>query len=196
MKKLVYLRYILPAVLVVLTIALALIPNVSFTLEGELKQARPLVRLMADAWAQCRQYINNEQAVIALPAIKSFSLWTMIGIIGAAVIAAASAVLSVWSSVMAVLILRDPRSDRGEARRRTLCKIFPGRVWMLAAGWLAVIPAMFPYYLSAMYTNILHLNVTVHSGLTLPAVLLAVLAGAVALLTRKSEMELNMNPFE
>ena len=75
-RAVIYIRYILPAVLVVLTLAVALIPNVSFTLEGELKQARSLVALMADAWTQCRAYINNEQAVVALPAIQSFSLWT------------------------------------------------------------------------------------------------------------------------
>ena len=196
MKKFVCVRYVLPAVLVVLTLAAALIPNVSFTLAGELKQARSLVTLMADAWTQCREYINNEQAVVALPAIQSFSMWTMIGIIVSAVLAVASVGLSVWSSVMAVSILRDPHSDKGAERRRALCKIFPGRVWMLAASWLVVIPVMFPYYLAAMYTNLLHLNVTVQSGLTLIAVLLAALSGAVALLSGRVETETGMNPFE
>lgn len=196
MKKIVYIRYILPAVLVVLTLAVALIPNVSFTLEGELKQARSLVTLMADAWTQCRAYINNEQAVVALPAIQSFSLWTMLGIVISAVLAIASAGLSVWSSAMAVCILRDPHSDKGAERRGALCRVFPGRVWMLAAGWLVVIPMMFPYYLAAMYQNLLHLNVTVQSGLTPVAVLLAVLSGAVALLSRRLETDLDMNPFE
>ena len=67
---------------------------------------------------------------------------------------------------------------------------------MMVLGSLVVIPMMFPYYLAAMYQNLLHLNVTVQSGLTPVAVLLAVLSGAVALLSRRLEADLDMNPFE
>lgn len=186
----------MPAVLVVLTLAAAFIPNVSFTLEQELKQSRSLVLLMTDAWKQCREYINNEQAVMAVPAIQSFSLWTMIGIIVSAVIAAVSAVLSVWSSVTAVLIIRAPETVESEERRRMLCRVMPGIWWMMAANWLAVIPMLFPYYLSAMYTHVLHLNTDVSSGLTVIAVALAAVSGIVAAVSRGFERELGMSPFE
>ncbi len=179
-----------------LIIAAAAIPNVSFTVEQELKQSRSLIALAADAWRQCREYIANEQAVAAVPAIQSFSLWTMVGIAVAVVIAAVSLGLSLWSSVTALQIIRKPDYTLTTQKRAVLWRVLPNEWWILAVNLLAVVPAMFPYYLSAMYTHVLHLNTQVQSGLTAIAVVLAVLLGIATAISRRFEKELGVYPFE
>ncbi len=195
-KGFVYFRYILSAIFAVLIIAAAAIPNVSFTLDRELKQSRSLIALGADAWRQCREYIANEQAVTAVPAIQSFALGTMVGIAVAVVIAVVSLGLSLWSSVAALQIIRESDRNLTAQKRLTLCRVLPNEWWMLAVNLFAVVPAMFPYYLSAMYTHVLHLNTQVQSGLTVISVVLAVILSVATVISRRLEMELGVYPFD
>jgi len=195
-KGFVYFKYILSALFPVVILAVAAIPNVSFTLDQELKKSRSLIALAADAWQQCREYIANEQAVAAVPAIQSFSLWTMVGIAAAVIIAAVALGLSAWSAVTALQIMREPDYRLTTQKRITLCRVLPNEWWMLAVNLLAVVPAMFPYYLSAMYTRVLHLNTQVQSGLTVIVAVLAVLLGVATVISRRFERELGVYPFD
>lgn len=195
-KGFVYFKYILSALFPVVILAVAAIPNVSFTLDQELKKSRSLIALAADAWQQCREYIANEQAVAAVPAIQSFSLWTMVGIAAAVIITAVALGLSAWSAVTALQIMREPDYRLTTQKRITLCRVLPNEWWMLAVNLLAVVPAMFPYYLSAMYTRVLHLNTQVQSGWTVIVAVLAVLLGVATVISRRFERELGVYPFD
>ena len=195
-KRFVYFRYIFSTLSVVLTLAAGFIPNVSFTLGSELKKMRSAASLLAAAWQQCREYIVNEQAITTVPAIQSFSLWTMVGIAVTLAVAAAALGLSAWASAVALGIIRRPDCAAAAQNRMTLCRVLPNEWWMLAANCLIIIPALFPYYLSIMYTHVLHLNTGVRSGLTVIAVVLTVVSGIVTAVSSKFEKQMGIYPFD
>lgn len=181
---------------VLLTIAAAFIPNVVFTYVIDVKKANSVAALMSSAWSMCRENISNEQAIAAIPAIQSYSLWTMIGVVVALAVAALSLGFSLWGAVTALRILRQPDFSQTVPQRVTLCRVFPNEWWLLAANWLIIIPALFPYYVSAMYTYVLHANTSVRSGLTVVAVVLAVVSGIVTAVSSKFEKQMGIYPFD
>ncbi|MBQ9080846.1 MAG: hypothetical protein IJY27_07230 [Clostridia bacterium] len=195
-KVLVYLRYILPAVFVILTVVAAFIPNVSFTLEMNELEVRSLAAVVSDAWQQCREYITDIM-VTKDESTTAFVTWTMAGMIVAALIAAASVGLSVWSAVLAIRTVKSSDGDttKADQARSLLCRVFPGKLWMLAANWLIIIPAMFPHYLAMVYTNVLYLTTSAKSGLTWIAFMLAAVSGVLVFVTRDIEKDLNMDAF-
>lgn len=194
-KKLVYVRYILPAVFAVLTVAGAFIPNVAFTLEMNKLETRSVAAIMVDAWQQCRLYISGS-ASFAGDATAAFSVWVIAGIIVTVLLAAVSLGVSVWSSVMAMQVVRfEPNDEKSIRARRVLCKVLPGRAWMLAANLLVVVPALFPNYLAAVYTRVLYLNTEVNNGLIWIALVLGILSAVLTFALRGIERQFNMDVF-
>lgn len=194
-KRLVYLRYILPTVAVILVVAAAFLPCVSFELERNPLEARPLVSVMADAWSQCRQYLSD-QMTTKDGATTSFVWRTIAGLAIAAVSAVVSVSLSVWATVRCVRILGcDPASPEATVLKEGLRRVFPGRVWICGAQLLIILPVLFPYWLSGAYSSALYLQTVAHSGLTWIAAGLICVSLLFVSLTRNIEKELRMDVF-
>ena len=194
-KKLVYLRYILPTAAVILIVAAAFLPCVSFELEKNPLEARSLMSVMADAWSQCRQYLSDPMATKD-GATTSFAWRTIAGLAIAAVAAVASVSLSVWATVRCVRILGyDPASPEATGLKAGLRRVFPGRVWMCGAQLLIILPVLFPYWLSGAYSSALYLQTRAHSGLTWIAAGLMCVSLLFVFLTRNIEKELRVDVF-
>lgn len=197
MKKiLVYFRYILPTVFVLVIAGAAFLPLVSFELEKNPMGARSLAGLMGDAWSQCRKYLSDPM-VTKDGATNAFAWRTLACLAAAFVTSAASIGLSVWSAIRSVRILGlDAADDRACRLKRGLRRVLPGRWWMFAAQLLIVVPVMFPYLLALNYTDSLYLQTTAHSSLTWLAVGLSALSFLLTFGTRGIESELDLDVFE
>lgn len=194
MKKLVCFRYILPAILVLLTLAATLIPCVSFTVKGEVREARSVAALAVDAFGECRDYVAST-VNDGKDNVYTFSVLVLGGVILGAAVGAAAAAVSCWSSAMALLAIYHPDREKTERARTSLRRIMPSGGWMLAVNAAALVPVAFPHYLALLYTNVLHINTGVSSGLTVSTLLLWALCVALAAVARSAERELGICPF-
>ena len=194
-KKLVYLRYVLPACFAILMVVAAFIPCVAFTLEMNKLETRSLAAVMRDAWQQCRHYLSGASSMQG-DATAMFSLWVTVGIIFTVIATVAIVGLSVWSSVMSVRVIRLPSDDeRAISARSALCRLFPSKVWHLAANLLIIMPAAFPNYLAIIYTRVLYLSTEVKNGLVWMVIGFAVIEVALVLVSARYEKELDMDVF-
>ena len=194
-KTIIYLRYILPACFALLTVVAAFVPCVAFTLEMNALQTRSVAAIMGDAWQQCRQYLSGASSMQG-DATAAFSLWVTVGIIATVVIAVTAVGISVWASVMLMRVIRLPSDDQAAiAARRLLLRVFPSKVWLLAANLLIIIPAAFPNYLAMIYTRVLYLSTEVNNGLMWIVIAFAVIEVAFVLVSAQYERELGMDVF-
>ncbi|MDD7676327.1 MAG: hypothetical protein PUJ09_06845 [Eubacteriales bacterium] len=194
-RVIVYFRYIIPAVFVIVIVAAAMFPNVAFVLENNQLEKRSLVAVMSDAWEQCREYLADP-LVTKDGATTSFVWQTIAGLAVAVVTALASVGLSIWATVRSLKILRlPPDSSEASVLKTGLRRILPGRGWLLAAQLLIMVPVMFPYWLGIVYTNTLYLHTTAQSGLTWIAVVLSAVSFLLMFAARNIERELHLDVF-
>ena len=194
-KSIVYLRYILPACFALLTVAAAFVPCVAFTLEMNRLETRSVAAIMSDAWQECRHYLSGASSMQS-DATAAFSVWVTVGIIVTVIIAAAVVGVSAWAAVTSVRAIRLPSDDETAINaRRLLCRVFPSKVWHLAANLLIIIPAAFPNYLAAIYTRVLYLNTEVKNGLMWIVIAFAVIEVALVIVSARYEKELDMDVF-
>ena len=194
-KTIVYLRYILPACSALLTVVAAFSPCVAFTLEMNVLKTRSLAAVMSDAWQQCRHYLSGTSSMRG-DATAAFYVWVTVGIIVTVIITVVIVGLLVWSSVMSMRVIRLPSDDETAINaRRLLCRVFPSKVWYLAANLLIIIPAAFPNYLAIIYTRVLYLSTEVKNGLMWIVIAFAVIEVALVLVSARYEKELGMDVF-
>ncbi len=185
----------MPSAVVLAVVLCAFLPLVSFELEMNPLERRSLAAVMADAWRQCRRYLSDTM-VTKDSATTAFVWRTLAGLVLSLLGAVASLGLTGFATVMSVRILRlEPTAPETSALKLRLRRILPGGGWLAAAQLLIFVPVLFPYWLSATYTDTLYLRTTAQSGLTAIALALTALPLMLAVLTRGIEREMGLDVF-
>ena len=192
----VYLRYLLPILVVIGMIIAMLIPCLRYTTaQTGTNDTISGMELCRNTWDNVRSYlfgVAKQEADTLM-----FSKVTLAILISCLLLFLVGAVAAVWSSVGAFCYFRNPQS-RGTGRI-LFVTLFPNRIVTVLLSALTLPLLAFPRILILCYEKILHvgvlLNVTFAEPLVIGAILFAVTV-LVTLLTIPLERRLGMDPFQ
>lgn len=154
-QKLIYLRYILPPVLILLALIFALIPSYRYVAEGEARETISLASLISNSWEESRETLflksaseTNERELLfsrtMLGLIISFSLLYLIAL-----------AVAVWSAFVALKLFMSDDEEGAERARTLFITFFPNRIVLTAVEALAIPFLAIAYLMPAVYSTTL-----------------------------------------
>ncbi len=195
-KKLIYIRYMFPVAVIILSFLLMLVPCYSYTTaETGAQESISLCELLDNARVQVCGYLF-ETTGSRDHATLYFSRVVLGLIIGFSVLFALATAVAVYVLVSAVRYFKNP-TDRSTARI-LFVTLFPNRAVPFAFQALIFPMLAFPHIMVLLYEKILHYHVTVTLTFPDPLILVAVLYVAsivLSVVSASREWALGMNPF-
>lgn len=158
-QKLIYLRYILPPILLLLTLIVGLIPSYRYVIGAEAHQKVSLWNLLSESWTVGRQtlfatpdatYGETAFSKINLTLIIIFALLFLVALIA-----------SVWSCYVALKYFISDDEEDAEKSRTLFITVFPNRIILTAVECLALALCLYPYIIPALYAGTLAMNVRI-----------------------------------
>jgi multisubunit Na+/H+ antiporter MnhB subunit len=157
-KKLIYVRYLLPPVLMLLTLAVMLIPAYLFVVDGEVNAERvSALKLMSNSYEQARMALfgGEEQTEATLLFSRILlTLTVLLPLLFAIAFAAA-----VYSAVIALLYFNGSDEERTERYRTVFITLIPNRIFLSLLEALILPFCLFPYLMSSLYKWVFTMNV-------------------------------------
>ena len=157
-QRLIYLRYLLPPVGLLLSLAAMLIPSYKFVAGGEVNAAISALGLIDNSFDQARQTLFGAEEATATALL--FSRVVLIYVLVAALLFAVALAASVYSAVVAVRYFCDDDEVGAERQRTLFITFFPNRVVLSVVQALAIALAAFPYIMRPLYRTVYSMNVT------------------------------------
>ena len=152
-QKLIYLRYILPAVFIFSLSIFALIPTHRYVDAGASREPISLAVLMSNSFEQGREILfAKANATVGEQAFARVLLCVAIVCILLYIIALASAV---WSAVVALKLFISDDEESVEKSRTLFITFFPNRIVLCVVEALSLGFAFFPYAMPAIYSHTL-----------------------------------------
>ena len=151
-QKLIYLRYILPPVLILLLLLFALIPSCRFVAEGVAREPISLSKLISNSWDESRETLFVKSANDVKPQELVFSktmLWLILGF-GALYLVALA--VAVWSAFVALKLFISDDEEGAERARTLFITFFPNRIVLTAVEALAIPLVLIPYLMPLVYS--------------------------------------------
>ena len=124
-QKLIYARYILPPVLILLILLLTFIPSYRYVAEGEAREPISLSTLISNSWEESRETLFVKSQNDVKPQELVFSktmLWIILGF-GALYLVALA--VAVWSAFVALKLLCPMTRMELNAQEHFLSPLFP-----------------------------------------------------------------------
>lgn len=180
-QKLIYLRYVLPVVLISLAFVAAFIPSYRFIAEGELRDTMSLATLVSNAWEESREILFAKTGQTNGQLLFARTMLTVIIISAILYIAALAA--AVWSMAVALKLFISDDEEGAERARTLFITLFPNRIVLTAAEGLALAFAAIPYVLPLIYKNTLALNVKLTLSAPDAFIILAISLVAISVLS-------------
>ena len=195
-KKLIYIRYIFPVALIVLSFLLMLVPCYSYTTADTGAQASiSLCELLDNARVEVCKYLF-ETTGSRDAGTMAFSRTVLGLLIGFSVLFATAAVASVYVLISAIRYFKNPE-DRSTARILFIT-FFPNRIVTFAVQALIFPMLAFPRIMVLLYENILQYHVTLSLSFPDPLILafaLYVASIVLSVMSASRETAQGMNPF-
>ncbi len=163
-QKLIYLRYILPPILILLVLLIGFIPSYRYVVGAEAHERVSLWSLVDDSWTLGRETLFAKSD--ATTGEQAFSKITLGFIIGSALLCAAALASAAWSCFVALKLFISDDEDGAEKSRTLFVTVFPNRIFLTVAECLALPLFLFPYILPAVYAHTMGMSVKV--GLAAP----------------------------
>lgn len=156
-QKLIYLRYILPPVLMLLILAAMLIPSYRYVSDGDINDTISAFSLIGNSYGQAREVLfgTDEQTNANL----LFSRVLLIYILVATVLYAVALAAAIYSAVVAVRYFGSDDEEGAERSRTLFITFFPNRIILSIAEALCLGLAAFPYIMRPLYGGIYGMNV-------------------------------------
>lgn len=158
-QKLIYLRYILPPVLIILVLLLGFIPSYRYVVTGEAHESVSLWSLIGDSWTLGRETLFAKSN--ATTGEQAFSKITLGFIIGSALLYLVALVSAAWSCFVALKLFMSDDEESAEKSRTLFITAIPNRIALTVAEALVLPICLFPYLLPAIYAHTLGMNVRV-----------------------------------
>ena len=152
-KKLIYVRYILPVAVMLLSVVAMLIPTYRYIADGALKVANSTMGFMIKAVSDSRQTLfgAEDYSAGALAFSKAMIVWIAIFVI----LFLIALISAVYSLVVAIKYFAGDDDEAAEKSRTLFVTFFPNRIILCAAELLALPMTLFPYFLPLFYKNFL-----------------------------------------
>lgn len=195
-KKLIYIRYILPPVLMVLMLAMLLIPAYLFVISGEVNEENvSALGLMKNSYEEARRALFGGEEQSAANLLFSKILLGLIVILPLLFTVGLAA--AVYSAIVAIRYFTSDDEERAEQSRTLFVTFFPNRICLFIAEALTLSLCLFPYLMSPLYDWIFGTNVVlllrapdglIFGGIALAAIL--VLSAVCAPMEREFEADI------
>ena len=150
-QKLIYLRYILPPVLVLLLLLLALIPSYRFVAEGVAREPISLSKLISNSWNESRETLFVKSANAVKPQELVFSKTMLWLILGFGTLYLGALAVAVWSTFVALKLFISDDEEGAERARTLFITFFPNRIVLTAVEALAIPLVLIPYLMPLVY---------------------------------------------
>lgn len=177
-QKLIYLRYILPPMLILLVLLLGFIPSYRYVVGDEAHEKVSLWSLVGDSWTLGRETLFAKSN--ATTGEQAFSKITLGFIIGSVLLCAASLASATWSCFVALKLFISDNDESAEKSRTLFVTVFPNRIVLTVVECLTLPLFLFPYVLPAIYAHTMGMSVRVAlaglDGLIFAAVSLTAIA--------------------
>jgi hypothetical protein len=164
-QKMIYARYILPPVLLLLILIFALIPSYRYVAEGVTREPISLWRLISNSWEESRETLFVKSANEVKPQELVFSKTMMWLIIGFTVLYIGAFAVACWSAFVALKLFISDDEDGAERARTLFITFFPNRIVLCAVEALTIPMVAMPYLMPMIYSYTLGTRV----GFTLAA---------------------------
>ncbi len=167
-KKLIYLRYILSPVAMLVMAVVAFIPSYKYAIGGELNDGLSLWKLCSNSFNTSRQVIFAVSEQDAANLLFSKTVFLMLAVFALLWLIAFAAAL--YSAITAITYFCSDNEEKAENSRTLFITFFPNRIVLCGVQLLSLPLLLFPYILPTIYRNIW--NYTVSLALTAPDALI------------------------
>lgn len=196
-QKLIYLRYILPPVLLVLILLMGFLPSYRYVSEGEAHAAVSLWTLVGDSWEIGRETLFAKSD--ANYGELAFSKTNLILIAVFVLLSAAAIAVAVWSCYVALKLFISDDEEGAEKSRVLFITFLPNRIVTTVLEWLIIPLCLYPYILPALYAHTLAMEVRIAliapDGLILAGVSLVAI-GVLSAFTAQTERDFDADIFK
>ena len=158
-QKLIYLRYILPPVLIILVLLLGFVPSYRYVVTGEAHESVSLWSLIGDSWTLGRETLFAKSN--ATTGEQAFSKITLGWIIGSALLYLVALASAAWACFVALKLFISDDEEGAEKSRTLFITLLPNRIALTVAEALVLPICLFPYILPTVYAHTMGMSVRV-----------------------------------
>ena len=196
-QKLIYARYILPPVLILILAVFTFIPAYRYTEADASREAISYSKLFFNSWTQGRSLLFDGTQISLSHTAFAKTLLTFT-IISAAFYLIALGV-SVWACAVAIKLFNSDDEERAERVRTFFITFVPNRIVLTALQATAIPFALFPYIMPLIYSSTLGVKVKV--ALVAPdalifAIVFIVAIGIISAITASYERRFDADVFK
>lgn len=174
-QKFIYIRYILPPILMLLVLVAMLIPSYRYVAAGEINETISGFSLLNNSYDQAREVLFGDGEKTNANLLFAKVLLAVVIICPILYLVAFAA--AVYCAVIAMRYFMSDDEEKAERSRTLFITFFPNRICLCIAEALMLPTLLIPYAMSPIYKGIFNMNVSVI--LTAPD---GLIFGAVALL--------------
>ena len=157
-KKIIYFRYILPVILLLIAFAISFVPSYRYVVEGALEDKQSAFDIVCGSLDTSRNVLFGTGESDSPNVVAARIILTMlaVGFIGVVI----SLAVSIYSLVMSMNYFMSDDEEKTEKQRVLFVTLLPNRIVLCALELLAFLSFAFPYVLPAVYENIYGQRVT------------------------------------
>ena len=153
-QKLIYLRYILPPVLIILVLLLGFVPSYRYVVTGEAHESVSLWSLIGDSWTLGRETLFAKSN--ATTGEQAFSKITLGWIIGSALLCLVALASAAWACFVALKLFISDDEEGAEKSRTFFITFLPNRIALTVAEAFVL-----PVCLPTVYAHTMGMSVRV-----------------------------------
>lgn len=150
--KLIYTRYILPPILLLITLAFMLIPSYRYVVEGRLNEATSPLALIVNSFDAARHVVFATAEQEAADILFSRTVMILIAVFSLMFLLAFAA--SVYSASVALRYFLSDDEQGAEKSRTFFITLIPNRIFLCVLHFLSIPLTLFPYLLPYLYKAI------------------------------------------
>lgn len=150
--KLIYIRYILPPVMLVLTLLSMLIPSYRYAIDGKLDEPLSPFKILSNGFDTARRVVFATTEQDAAELLFSQTVMAVIIVFWALFLVAFA--VSVYSAAVVLYYIKSDDEAAREKSRTLFITLIPNRIVLCVLQMLSVPLAIFPYLLPYLYKSI------------------------------------------
>lgn len=174
-QKLIYIRYILPPILMLLILLVMLIPSYRYVAEGNVNETISFFSLLKNSYNQSRDILFGEGEQTAANMAFSKALLSIVIIFPILYLVAMAA--AIYNMFVAMRYFIGDDEEKNEITRTVFITFFPNRIFLCIVESLILPFLFFPYIMTLLYKVMFNMRVSVI--LTFPD---ALIIGGISLL--------------
>lgn len=147
---LIYLRYILPIVALLVIFAMLFVPSYRFVFDGDGGTDISVIKLFSISWEETRTVLFGTGEHSNAAVIFSRTLFAVIIVM--AIVFLLSLAVSVWAAIVAFKSFLGNNEEASERWRLTFCVFVPNRIVLCIISSLGLLMTLLPHFMPPLYS--------------------------------------------